>query len=76
MDDSLFDALCQSVREAGAIRRGDKQSSRETTASARDTKAARKLGTTGKRAGRHHGKNYELPSLDLRALYFSRNITQ
>ncbi|SEG59472.1 hypothetical protein [Marinobacterium lutimaris] len=51
MDDSLFDALCQSVREAGAMRRGEKQASRETTAYAQDAKATSKLGTTGKESG-------------------------
>ncbi len=41
MDDSMFDALCESVKEAGAIRRGEKKASRETRFSALDVKSIR-----------------------------------
>lgn len=41
MDDSMFDALCESVREAGAIRRGDVAASRETVFTAMDVRSIR-----------------------------------
>lgn len=41
MDESLFDTLTRSVKEAGSIKRGEKQASREFHFDAPDVKAIR-----------------------------------